>query len=116
MMREQKPSERLERLWEAYRQATPEPGISPNFMPELWARIDAARPVSWVGPLEWLAARVLPVAVALTLAMSAYIWIPNFTGGGDGTELQSSYVDALTADMLEQQRPPLWVHSGEDSI
>lgn len=113
-MREEEGSQALDRLWKAYRRATPEPEVSPNFMPELWARIEAARPVSWVEPLRRLAARSLPLAAALTLAMGIYFWNPRPNPGGDPALV--SYVDVLAADLIEQQRPALWVAEGEDSI
>lgn len=87
---------RLEPLWEAYRQATPEPEPTVNFMPRLWARIEAAQPASWTVPFTWLASRLLPVAALLTLAMAIYVWSPRSTGNG------LSYVDVLAADLFEQ--------------
>lgn len=105
MREEENRSTELERLWEAYRWATPEPEASTNFQPELWARIEAERPVSWVGPLEWLAARLVPLAAAVTLAMAVLVW--------SGNGLLSSYVDVLAADLLEDQRPALFLGSGE---
>ena len=108
MREEENGSTELERLWEAYRWATPEPEASANFQPELWARIETERPVSWVGPLEWLAARLVPLAAALTLAMGVLVW------GGNGTF--ASYVDVLAADLLEEQRPALFLGGGEGTI
>ena len=113
-MKEKETSDRLDRLWESYRWATPEPEASVNFMPELWARIDAARPNSWAVPLTRWAARLLPLAAALTLAMSAFVWDPRANRVRD--PLHFSYVDVLAADLLEEQRPPLWMANGEDRI
>ena len=96
-MRDEQQFDRLERLWEAYRRATPEPEVSPNFMPELWARIEAARPVSWTEPFTRLAARLLPLAAAATLAMGLYLWVPR--SGGTASQ---GYVDVLAADLLDQ--------------
>lgn len=105
-MREEKD---LERLWESYRWATPAPEASANFMPQLWARIDAERRGSWVEPLEWLAARLLPVAAVVTLLLGAIVWSPS-----NGRVL--SYVDLLMADLIEQERPALLLTSTEELI
>lgn len=103
----------LDRLWEAYRKATPEPEVSVNFMPLMWARIEAARPGSWTMPLLRLASRFVPVAAALTLAMGAYLWLPRSNAGATAP---TGYVDVLAADLLEQQHPPLWIATAEDGI
>src|SRR5713226_8833509 len=86
--------ERLEKLWTAYRQATPEPEPSVNFMPELWAKIEAARPSSWTLVFARLASRLVPVAAAVTLAMSVYIWSPTSSSTG--------YVDTLAAELMQE--------------
>ena len=96
-MRDQDRFEELEKLWEAYRWATPEPEASAEFMPRLWSRIEAERPAGWVRPFEWLAARLLPVAAALTLALAVLIWDSNGTPTG--------YVDLLAAELLEEVAP-----------
>lgn len=114
-MRDEQNFDRLDRLWEAYRLATPEPEASVNFMPQLWGRIDAARPVSWALPLARLASRLLPLAAAATLAMSAYIWSPRFNAAS-GVSMSSGYVDVLAGDLIDQQRHALWLGGGEDSI
>jgi hypothetical protein len=110
-MMDEERCERLNRLWQAYRLATPEPEISANFMPELWARIEAARPVRWAMPLARLGARLLPFAAAITLAMSAYLWIPSSAATG-----AAGYVDVLASDLIQQQQPALWVPGGDGSI
>ncbi len=93
-MRDEERSERLNKLWEAYRLATLEPEASVNFMPELWAKIDAARPASWAFPVIRLAARFLPLAAALALALGVYTWSPRSGTTGAG------YVEMLAADLL----------------
>ena len=95
-MRDEERSEALDRLWEAYRRVTSDPEVSPNFMPQLWARIEAARPITWTEPLTWLAARLLPLAAALTLAMGVYIWSPRLGGPAPG------YADVLAADLQDE--------------
>ncbi len=88
-------SERLEKLWTAYRQATPEPEPSVNFMPELWARIEAARPSSWALVFARLASRLVTVAAAVILAMSVYIWSP-------ASSSSTGYVDSLASELFQE--------------
>lgn len=92
-MMDDKQFRKLDRLWEAYRIAMPDPEASPNFMPELWTKIDAARKSGWAMALPRLVSRLLPLAAAATLAMGIYVWSPRSTG--------SSYVDNLAADLLD---------------
>ena len=96
-MREEEITKGVEGLWEAYRQATPEPEPSVNFMPELWGRIEAARPTLWAVPLRRWALRLLPLAAAVTLAMGLYVWTPR------STDNHAGYVDVLAADLMEDQ-------------
>jgi hypothetical protein len=103
--------DKLERLWEAYRRATPAPEPSVNFVPELWARIEATRPVNWVNHLQRLMARLAPV-VAVLILMGLYWWRPALSVG-EG--LPTGYVEVLAADLIDQQKPPLWI-GGEDTI
>jgi len=102
---------RLDRLWEAYRMATPEPEPSVNFMPELWARIEASQRLSWVEPLGRLVLRFAPLAAAL-IVMGLFWWNPRST---TADVAQTGYVEVLVADLLEAERPALWI-GGEDVI
>ena len=86
---------KLERLWEAYRMATPPPEPSANFMPELWAKLEATRPVSWVEPLRLLVTRLAPILAVLILAMGLY-WRTADT-------VHTGYVEVLAADLIEEQ-------------
>jgi len=82
----------LEALFQAYREACPDPDVSANFMPELWRRIDERqRSVFFMG--RWARALVTAAAV-LSLGMAAYLYIPH-----SGTSMFSveSYVEALAA-------------------
>jgi hypothetical protein len=110
-MRDQDRPDELAGLWEAYRLATPAPDPSVNFMPELWLRIDAARPTSWVLPLTRWAYRLVPAVLAVTLALGIFAW-PGSQSIADN--LQVGYVDVLAADLLADQHPAHWVAGAEE--
>ena len=95
-MREQERSDELAGLWEAYRGATPAPEASVNFMPELWTRIETARPTAWVQVLTRLAYRLAPVAAAVILVLGMLAW----PGGQNANDPAQGYVDVLVADLL----------------
>jgi len=85
--------DKLDPLWEEYREACGDPEGSANFMPQLWQRIEAqtsAVSSSWFR----LWAKVwLVTAVMLTIAMSAVL-TPRVP---DTLASQTGYVDALAA-------------------
>ncbi len=93
----------LDRLWDAYRRATPDPEVSPNFMPDLWAKIGNYSSASFAKALSRLAVRLLPVAAAVTLAVGAYNW--NRSLHVDGESPGTGYVDSLVADVLQEEQP-----------
>jgi len=83
---------KLEALFQAYREACPDPDVSANFMPELWRRIDERqRSVFFMG--RWARALVTAAAV-LSLGMAAYLYIPH---GRTSMFSVESYVEALVA-------------------
>jgi hypothetical protein len=83
---------KLTALWMRYREACPDPEPSPEFMPELWKRIESRRQAT----LNVLIRRWVEVCVITALALSLFVttiaprWqrLPVY---------QSTYVDALTA-------------------
>lgn len=90
--------QRLSDLFQAYRGACPAPDANPNFMPELWKRIEARQTIPFF--LRRLASGFVTVAVALTLAMAVYLYMPR-SATVYNTE---SYVEALanhSADSAE---------------
>ena len=81
----------LSRLFQSYREACPDPDPSVNFMPELWARIEARQ--TFVFNLRRVASRLVTAAVAVTLAMAVYLYFPQRP-----TPFYSeSYIEALAA-------------------
>jgi len=81
--------ERLDSLFRAYRDACPDPDPSPNFMPQLWLKIEARqRSTFWFGRL---ARGFVTAAVAASLVMGALLLYP----AGGPAQNTASYVEML---------------------
>ena len=81
----------LDRLLGAYRDACPAPEPGPNFMPELWQRIEARRTYSFV--LGRLAGGFVTAALALAMGMALFLYVPR---GQNSPFYSESYVEALS--------------------
>ncbi len=87
--------EKLEALFRAYRDACPAPEAGPNFMPQLWQRIEARQKYTFF--LRRAASGFVTAAVAATLAMAVYIYLPHRTPAF----YSESYVEALMASQSD---------------
>jgi hypothetical protein len=66
--------EKLDALFRAFRDCpTPEPSV--NFMPELWAKIESRQRFTF--SLRRMAGAFVTAALALSLALGAYLAIPH---------------------------------------
>ena len=82
--------ERLDALFAAYRTACPDPDASPNFMPNLWQRIEARQRFTF--SFRHMAQAFVTAALALCIALGVYLAMPH-------NNLSSySYVEALADD------------------
>lgn len=97
-------NERWESLAASYREACPDPDVSPEFMPQLWGRIDARRSTSlriWA-----LTKGFVTAAGCLCLLFTALLALP----GSSYSAADNTYIEALddhaTADLaaLEPDR------------
>lgn len=79
----------LDELFQAYREACPDPEPGANFMPQLWQRIEARQTFSYF--LGRMASGFVTAAVALTLMMAAYLYMPQ----SSGPFYSQTYVEAL---------------------
>ncbi len=101
---------RLDALLQAYREANPDRDASPNFMPELWRRIEERqRSVFFMG--RWTRALVTAAAV-LTMGMAAWLYIPH---GRKSVFTVESYVEALVAGHA-QDAPELLADASVDEL
>jgi hypothetical protein len=81
--------EKLDALFRAYRDASPDPEASANFMPTLWARIDSRQ--TFLFSFRRMANAFVTAAVALSIALGVYMTIPRSTPG----TAPETYVEAL---------------------
>ena len=80
--------EKLDALFRAYARACPDRDPSPNFMPNLWQRIEARQNNAF--SFRRMANALVTAAVALSIALGVYMSMPT-----PGNYSQSSYIEAL---------------------
>jgi anti-sigma factor RsiW len=90
---------RLDELFSAYRDACPTPEASANFMPEIWARIEA-REVStnWFG-------NVAKALVTAGLAASMILGLMVSSRSQSSAFFNATFVDAWQADHVSSLEP-----------
>jgi hypothetical protein len=101
----------LDRLFGSYREACPDLEGSANFVPGIWARIEAAGTMSWLPVLRLWARRVV---AATALAAAALIFSSRLLNHAESVNIaELSYTDVLTADMQWEDQD-LWLLAGND--
>lgn len=65
----------LDALFRAYQKACPTPEPSPNFMPQLWQRIESRQTVSF--SFRRMANALVTAAMAASVALGVYMAIPR---------------------------------------
>ncbi len=86
--------DRLDALWVEFREATPDPEAGPNFMPQLWQKIEARR-IETTSVFRRLAQICVMATIALALVISAVL-IPHTNN--DEAFYSGTYVDVLAAE------------------
>jgi hypothetical protein len=101
----------LDRLFAAYRAALSDIEPTPRFLPGIWQRIDAAKPVSWIFPLQQFAVRLVAASAlaAAILTASAMLTTPHRVP--DAEELGATYVDVLTVASMDEDESVLWMQA-----
>jgi hypothetical protein len=90
---------RLDNLFRAYLAACPIPEASANFMPALWARIEARESsTNWFG-------RVAKTLVTAALAASVILGLMISSMNQSSAFLNATFVDALRADHTSSLEP-----------
>ncbi len=101
----------LDELFAASQRAFPEFEPSPAFLAQVWARIEERRQPGW---LELVLAWSPKVAVASAVAafvLSFSTYLERHQQLSDEL-LDSSYVDALTVDSLDEEDGAMWTLAG----
>lgn len=90
---------RLDEIFAAYRTACPDRDSSPNFMPELWARIEAREDTTnWFG-------RVAKALVTAALAASVILGMMVSSRSQSNAFFNGTFVDALGASHAATLEP-----------
>src|SRR5215469_93890 len=87
-------SDQLDGLFRAYRNACPAPEPGPNFMPELWHRIESRQTITF--SFRRMANAFVTAAMAASLALGIYMAMPRGAASSNPS-YYSSYVEALSA-------------------
>lgn len=88
--------QKLDTLFQAYREACVAPETSANFMPNLWARIESRQSFTFV--LQRMGNALATGAVALSLVLGAYMAIPNSGANAPNQTYVEVLADANTPD------------------
>jgi hypothetical protein len=100
---------RLDRLFAAYRAALPDLEPTPQFLPGIWQRIDAAKPVSWVFPMRQFAMRLVAASALAAAVLTASAMLTNVPHrAADAEELGATYVDVLAVASMDEDEGVLW--------
>jgi hypothetical protein len=91
---------RLDELFRAYRAACPEPEASVNFMPEVWAKIEA-RQIS-TNLFGRMAKALVTVALAATVVLGV---VASVKQSNSAPSFSGTYMEALTADHISSLEP-----------
>lgn len=97
----------LDRMFAAYREALGEFRSSPQFLPLLWARIEARRPAGWFTHLAAWSPRLALAALAFAALLIASLGLP-YGQSNESAVLEASYVDVLTLDSMDEHDRALW--------
>ncbi len=81
--------QQLDALFQAYRDACPDPEASVNFMPELWKRIESRQRFTF--SFRRMANAMVTTAVALSIALGVYMSMHSSVASSSS----ESYIEAL---------------------
>ena len=102
----------LDRLFAKYRAAMPELEASPEFVANVWRRIEEARPSIWTSMLQHWAPRFAALGAAAAVLLTVSTWIPQQQQRRESV-LDRSYLEALTVDSLDEHDGALWMLAGD---
>jgi hypothetical protein len=102
---------KLESLWYKYREACPDPEPGPEFMPQLWQRIEARRQAT----VSLLFRRWMEVCVMAALALSVLVSTLLIPHSQRQPVYQFTYLDVLASDLNDEAvvLPAVYVQGGD---
>jgi len=109
---QRKSEHELDQLFAEYRDAIPELEPSPEFLANVWRRIDENRSSGWLTFLRQWAPRVAAAGALAAGLLTASVWIPAQRARHEAV-LDHSYVEALTVDSLDEHDGALWIMAGD---
>jgi hypothetical protein len=95
----------IDGLFASYKAAVPDPEPGVNFMPELWAKIEARR--SFVGRVKHLTQVFVAAAAAICLLFAMVLWVPS----SDRPAMWGNYVDVLADSHPPENLAALGIHT-----
>jgi hypothetical protein len=98
----------LDGLFAAYRAALSDVEPTPQFLPGIWQRIDAAKPVSWIFPLQQFAVRLVAASALAAAILTGSAMLTSPHRAPDAEELGATYVDVLTVASMDEDENLLW--------
>jgi hypothetical protein len=103
--------EELGRLFESYGRSVPEIDASPDFLPGIWRKIEQRRALGWLAPLLLWSPRLAAAGTLAAAILVGALWLSS-RAMIDSVLLEESYVDALTADSMDEHDGSLWLQAG----
>ncbi len=98
----------LDRLFATYRAALPDVEPTPQFLPGIWQKIDAAKPVSWVFPLQQFAVRLVAASALAAAILTGSVMLSTPHRMSDAEEMGATYIDVLTVASMDEDEGVLW--------
>jgi hypothetical protein len=95
--------QKLDALFQAYRDACVAPETSANFMPNLWARIESRQRFTF--SFSRMANALTTAAVALSIALGVYMAIPRPTPGLEAQTYVEALADYNSAELVDLTSP-----------
>lgn len=102
---------RLYGLLAVYRDALSDPEPTPQFLPGVWQKIDAAKPVSWIFPLQQFAVRLVAASALAAAILTGSAMLTSSHRSPDAEDLGASYVDVLTVASIDDDESVLWLQA-----
>lgn len=101
----------LDEVFAAYRDATPTPEPSPDFLAQVWRKIEERRPSEWLDLIRIWSPRLAGAGV-LAAALLTYSTYESQRIARAATIVEKTYVEALTSDTLDEHDEALWTMAG----